>query len=103
MSTADRPSSHPSFWDERYADHEALFGTRPSAFVVREADRIPEGGYDRIGPSRPDRMVPPAELRAAFAADEVRACRADDVTLADGPHLRGRAAVVRFVARRAVQ
>jgi SAM-dependent methyltransferase len=212
VSTADRPSSHPSFWDERYADHEALFGTRPSAFVVREADRIPEGSsvlemgagegrtllwlarerdavctavdfsetalhtarqraqaeglpldtvaadvrrwtparrwdvvvvtflqlrpderaqlyrtiraalregglvlgewfrpahltddFDRLGPSRPDRMVPPAELRAAFAADEVQACRADDVTLADGPHLWGRAAVVRFVARRAVR
>jgi len=211
VSSADRPSSHPPFWEERYADNEALFGTGPSAFVVQEADRIRkgssvlelgageartllwlvrereadgtavdfsttaldtarqradrqgrsldtvaadvrrwapdrqwdvvvvtflqllpeerpalyrtirtalregglvlgewfrpahlEGDYDRIGPSSPDRMVPPAELRAAFSADELQACRADDVTLADGPHLRGTAAVVRFVARRAV-
>jgi len=211
MSDApDRPSSHPSFWDERYGEHDALFGTRPSAFVVQEADRMSEGasvlelgagegrtllwlarergcdctavdfaetaletarkrargvgrpldtvaadvrrwtpdrrwdgvivtflqllpeerrglyrtirpavreggvvlgewfrpahlegGYDRLGPSSPDRMVAPAELRDAFAADEIHACRPEDVTLAEGPHLRGRAAVVRLVVERA--
>jgi SAM-dependent methyltransferase len=211
MSDApERPSSHPSFWDERYVENDALFGTRPSAFVVQEADRIPEGGaalelgagegrtllwlarergctctavdfaetaldtahrrareeglsldtvtadvrrwtpdrqwdgvivtflqllpeerrslyhtirsavrnggivlgewfrpahlegdYDRLGPSSPDRMVSPTELRDAFAADEIHACRAEDVTLAEGPILRGNAAVVRLVAQRA--
>jgi SAM-dependent methyltransferase len=59
------------------------------------------GEYDRIGPSSADRMVPPAELRDAFAPDDIAFCEAADVTLAEGPHLRGRAAVVRLVARRA--
>lgn len=45
-------------------------------------------------------MVPPVELRAAFDTDEVLRCDAVDVTLAEGPLLRGRAAVVRLVARR---
>lgn len=210
MPSSDRPSSRPAFWDERYDENEALFGTAPSAFVVREADRIPEdpsvlelgagegrtllwlarernavctavdfsataldtarqraqnegrpldtiaadirswepdrrwdvvvvtflqllpeerpslyrrirtalrdgglllgewfrpahlkGDYDRLGPTSPDRMVPPSELRDAFAADEIRACRAEEVSLAEGPLLRGRAGVVRLVARRA--
>jgi SAM-dependent methyltransferase len=210
VSVPDRPSSRPSFWDERYAENEALFGTRPSAFVAQQADRMPvgssvlelgagegrtllwlareraavctavdfsapaletarqraqahglpletvtadvrrwesdrqwdavlvtflqllpeerpslyrtirtalrdgglvlgewfrpahlEGDYDRIGPSRPDRMVSLSELRAAFAGDEIHSCTAEDVILAEGPVLRGRAAVVRLVARRA--
>jgi SAM-dependent methyltransferase len=60
-----------------------------------------DGSYDRIGPSSADRMVPPSELRDAFAPDEIVSCEAADVTLAEGPLLRGDAAVVRLVARRA--
>lgn len=44
MSSDDRPSSRPPFWDERYTANDALFGTEPNAFVVSEAHRIPEGG-----------------------------------------------------------
>jgi len=210
VSPSERPSSRPPFWDERYAENEALFGTDPSAFVVQEAERISvgasvlelgagegrtllwlarerdavctavdfsdsalgaaqkraqnedlpletvradvrswnpdrqwdgvvvmflqllpherpslyrtiraalrdgglllgewfrpahlDGDYDRIGPSSPDRMVPPAELRDAFSGDEIYSCRAEDVSLDEGPLLRGRAGVVRLVVRRA--
>jgi hypothetical protein len=45
-------------------------------------------------------MVLPAELREAFAADDICRCDAADVTLAQGSLLRGCAAVVRLVARR---
>ena len=38
-----RPSSRPPFWDERYAANDHLFGVEPNAFVVSQADRIPEG------------------------------------------------------------
>jgi len=36
-----RPSSHPPFWDVRYAREPELFGASPSAFVMQYADRIP--------------------------------------------------------------
>ncbi len=206
----ERPSSCPSFWDERYADREGLFGEAPNAFVASEAHRIPTGSdvlelgagegrtllglarerdvagtavdfseealrtgrqwaeraglsleteqadvrtwtpsrrwdavvvtflqllpderptlyetirqclrpggvliaewfrpdhlsgdYDRLGPSTADRMVPVDEVRAAFADDEILRCEAADVTLHEGPILRGDAAVVRVVVRRA--
>lgn len=209
MSDDPRPSSHPPFWDERYADTEGLFGEAPSAFVESQAHRIPRGsavlelgageartllwlaqerdvegtavdfsgealdtgrrwakqrnlplqtveadvrtwtpdrqwdvvivtflqllpderpnlyrtirtavrpgglviaewfrpdhlsgGYDRIGPSTDDRMVPVPEVEAAFSEDAIRTCTAVDVTLAEGPLLRGEAAVVQLVARR---
>lgn len=58
------------------------------------------GDYDRLGPSADDRMVPPKELRDAFADNEIIRCEAADVTLEEGPLLRGDAAVVRLVARR---
>ncbi len=204
-----RPSSQPSFWDERYDDNDHLFGTVPNAFVASQAHLIPEGGrvvelaagegrtlvwlaqdrdarctavdfsqealaeaarwandhdlpidtvktdvrtwspdrqweavivvflqllpderdvlyqqirrilkpggvaigqwfrpehwsgdFDRVGPSSADRMVPVAELREAFADDEIIQCGAADVTIAEGPFLRGRVAVSRLVARR---
>lgn len=76
---------------------------RPGGLLLGEWFRPAHlnGPYDRIGPSTADRMVPPAELRTAFATDEVLRCDAVDVTLAEGPLLRGRAAVARLVARRA--
>lgn len=207
-SDEKRPSSRPSFWDERYAERNGLFGTAPNAFVKTEAHRIPtgsdvlemgageartllwfaqerdanctavdfsqealdtgrtwarqrelsldtveadvrdwtptrqwdaviatflqllpeersalyrtirqalrpggiviaewfrpdhlSGGYDRIGPSTADRMVPVAEVQSAFSDDTIRTCTAADITLAEGPLLRGEAAVVRLVAR----
>lgn len=210
MSSDDsRPSSQPSFWDERYEANDHLFGTAPNAFVASQAHRIPEGSdvvelaagegrtlvwlarernarctavdfsrpaldeaarwaevhdlpidtveadvrtwspdrqwdavivtflqllpderpalyrlirsivrpggvvlgewfrpdhlngdYDRLGPSAGDRMVPIGDLREAFREDQILHCGATDVTLAEGPLLRGQAAVSRLVARR---
>jgi len=209
-SNSSRPSSLPSFWDERYAANDHLFGTEPNAFVASQVHHLPPGGdvlelaagegrtlayvaeergaactaldfsrealevceqwahehnlpmdtrmadvrtwtpdrqwdavlvtflqllpdertglyrtirrslrpggivigewfrpdhlsgnYDRLGPSTEDRMVPVAELRAAFGEDELLRCEPVDVTLEEGPLLRGEAAVARLVARRA--
>lgn len=209
MSESSRPSSQPVFWDERYAAHDHLFGTRPSAFVEREAARLESesavvelgageartlchlaqsaghrvtavdfsavalqgaaalaetqgvdletieadvrtwspsrqwdavvvaflqllpdersalyrcirrilrpgglvvgewfrpahlnGAYARVGPSRPDRMVPPRELRNAFADDEVLRCDAVEGRLDGSGRLHGKAALVHLVARR---
>lgn len=209
-SSVSRPSSQPSFWNERYDENDHLFGTEPNAFIASQAHRIPEGGtvvelaagegrtlawlaqkrearctavdfsqdalaeadrwandhdlpietvqadvrswspgcqwnavivvflqllpderprlyqqirrmlrpggvvigqwfrpdhlsgdYDRVGPSSADRMVPVAELRDAFAEDEIIQCGPADVTIAEGPLLRGWVAVSRLVARRA--
>lgn len=58
------------------------------------------GDYDRVGPSSADRMVPVSELRDAFDRDEILECGPADVTLSEGPLLRGHAAVSRLVARR---
>lgn len=75
---------------------------RPGGLVIAEWFRPDHlsGAYDRIGPSTDDRMVPVAEVASAFADDEIHTCRAADVTLAEGPLIRGEAAVVRLVARR---
>ena len=209
MSPDARPSSQPSFWDERYTANDALFGTGPNAFVASAAHRIPDGGdvlelgageartllwlaqtrgvhgtavdfsaealqagrqraaeaglslntvaadvrdwrpaqqwdatvvtflqlmpderaalyetiraclrpggvliaewfrpahlsgdYDRIGPTTEARMVSVQEVRDAFAADDILQCAPVDVTLSEGPMLRGGAAVVRCVVRR---
>lgn len=208
-SDAPRASSQPSFWDARYATHDHLFGTAPSPFVMKAAERLspgravvelgagearslcglarrdghrvtavdfsaralegaaaladaqgvnletiqadvrtwrPErtwdavvvsflqllpderpalyrsirrilrpgglmigewfrpahctGDYARIGPSKLDRMVPPDELRTAFADDIRLRCDPVDVHLADSGRLRGSAAVVHLVAQR---
>lgn len=75
---------------------------RPGGIVIGQWFR-PEhvnGEYDRIGPSSADRMVPVAELRDAFGEDEVLQCGSADVSLKEGPLLRGHAAVSRLVARR---
>ena len=89
--------------DERSALYDRIRRwLRPGGVLIGEWFR-PEhlnGDYDRLGPSADDRMVPPDELRAAFVDDDIVRCEAADVELAEGPLLRGRAAVVRFVARR---
>jgi SAM-dependent methyltransferase len=54
------------------------------------------GGYDRMGPSQPDRMVPLAELRAHLGAEPSARCTTADVTLDEGPFLCGRAALSRL-------
>ncbi|WP_028566755.1 class I SAM-dependent methyltransferase [Salisaeta longa] len=59
-----------------------------------------EGSFDRVGPTRPDRMVPPAELRAAFAADRVVQCEPIDGPLDEGGFLAGRAATVHLAVQR---
>ncbi len=38
---ADLPP--PSFWDERFAGEDYLFGTAPADFLLREAGRLPPG------------------------------------------------------------
>ncbi len=75
---------------------------RPGGLVIGEWFRPDHltGNYDRLGPSTADRMVPVDEVRAAFADDEILRCESADVTLEEGPLLRGEAAVVRLVARR---
>lgn len=75
---------------------------RPGGVAIGEWFRPAHlrGEYDRLGPSKEDRMVPVSELRDAFADDEILRCAAADVDLAEGPLLRGRAAVARLVARR---
>lgn len=34
----------PTFWDDRYADGDYVYGTEPNTFVRDHADRIPPGG-----------------------------------------------------------
>jgi trans-aconitate methyltransferase len=75
---------------------------RPGGVVLGQwfrPDHLTEK-YDRIGPSSSDRMVPVSEIRDAFTQDEILLCDATDIELAEGPHLRGDAAVARLVARR---
>lgn len=55
------------------------------------------GAYDRMGPSRADRMVPVEEVCAAFSEDRIVRCEAADVHLQEGPLLNGHAAVVQTV------
>ncbi len=53
------------------------------------------GDYDRLGPSRMDRMVPVDEVRRAFAGESHVCVEPVDVHLHEGSHLNGKAAVVR--------
>lgn len=75
---------------------------RPGGWILGEWFRPDHlaGDYDRIGPSRADRMVPKKEVRAAFADDEIVRCEAADVHLSEGPLLNGHAAVVRTVVHK---
>lgn len=97
-----------TFLQLRPAERPALYrvirtALRPGGVLLGEWFRPDHlrGDYDRVGPTSADRMVPPSELRAAFAPDDIVLCDAADVPLAEGPLLRGDAAVVRLVARRA--
>lgn len=56
-------------------------------------------GYARIGPSRPDRMVPTREVRRALPNAWMVRCHVRSVALAESPVLRGRVAVTQVVAR----
>ena len=76
---------------------------RPGGWVLGEwfrPDHLTGDAYDRMGPSRADRMVPCDEVRRAFADDIVHRCDAVDVQLNEGDLLKGRAAVVRLLAQR---
>jgi hypothetical protein len=89
--------------DERPDLYETILQSlRPGGVLIAEWFRPAHlsGDYDRLGPSTADRMVPPEELTAAFADDEILLCEAADVELEEGPILRGHAAVVRFIVRR---
>ena len=89
--------------DERPDLYETIRQSlRPGGVLIAEWFRPDHlsGDYDRLGPSTADRMVPPEELTAAFADDEILLCEAAGVELKEGPILRGHAAVVRFIVRR---
>jgi hypothetical protein len=92
-----RPSERPALY--------RLMRTvvRPRGWILGEWFRpahLTDDAYDRIGPSRADRMVPPDEVRQAFGDDHLHRCDAVDVQLNEGELLSGRAAVVRLVAQR---
>jgi hypothetical protein len=89
------------------AERSALYRTmqsclRPGGLAIGEWFRPVhlDGDYDRIGPSRPDRMVSVEEVRTAFSEDDLLQCEAVDVELDEGPFLNGSAAVTRLLARR---
>ena len=74
---------------------------RPGGWVFAEWFRPAHltGDYERMGPSRADRMVPVDEVRRAFADDRVVFMKAVDAHLHEGRHLNGRAAVVRAIVQ----
>jgi len=74
---------------------------RPGGWIFAEwfrPDHLDEP-YDRMGPSRPDRMVPVEEVGTAFASERLVRCEVVDVHLEEGPHLSGEAAVVRVLVQ----
>jgi len=75
---------------------------RPGGWILAEWFRPDHlaGDYARMGPSRPDRMVPVDEVCSAFRDERVVHCEAADVRLREGPLLDGRAAVVRVIVQR---
>lgn len=76
---------------------------RPGGWILGEWFRpahLGDSRYDRIGPSRTDRMVPVEEVRSAFEEDTIVRCDPVDTTLGAGRFLNGRGAVVRVIAQR---
>lgn len=75
--------------------HEAV---APEGWILGEWFRPAHLGadYDRMGPSRSDRMVPVAELEAHFGTAPAARCFSADITLDEGPFLSGRAALSRL-------
>jgi len=89
--------------DQRQALYRLLRRiVRPGGWMLGEWFRPDHltGEYDRMGPSRGDRMVPVEEVRAAFSEDRIVRCEAADVHLQEGPLLNGHAAVVDAVVQR---
>jgi len=76
---------------------------RPGGWIIAEWFRPDHlnGNYDRMGPSTDDRMVPADEVCTAFSDDEILRCDPVDVHLHEGPLLKGNAAVIRVLVRRA--
>ncbi len=89
------PAERPGF----YALVKRLL--RPGGYLIGEWFRPAHlnDGYARIGPSRPDRMIPVEELRRQFARHQILHCSAVTTHLADGPLLRGRAGTVQCAVR----
>lgn len=90
------PAERPAFYETMRS------AVRPGGWLVGQWFRPAHltAGFDRIGPSRADRMVSVPELRRAFAGDHIVRCQGTMVQLAEGRLLHGRAAVARLVARR---
>lgn len=74
---------------------------RPGGVVLAEwfAPNHLHGGFDRMGPSQPDRMVSAAELQQAFPSFSIVRCASQCVALRESTVLSGRAAVTQFIAR----
>ncbi|WP_263786537.1 class I SAM-dependent methyltransferase [Salinibacter grassmerensis] len=88
--------------DERQRLYDSLKNiVRPGGWIFAEWFRPTHltGTYDRMGPSRADRMVPVEEVRRAFADERRASVKAVDAKLREGPHLNGEAAVVRATVR----
>lgn len=88
------PDERPAFW--RLA-HDVL---RPGGRFAGVFFRPEQLGYTSGGPPTPDRMISAAEVRAAFGDNALLAVDEAVVTLNDGPHLRGPAAVLHVAYRR---
>ena len=76
---------------------------RPGGVILAEwfAPTHLDGSHARIGPSQPDRMVAPAELKDAFAAYTLVTCASESVHLLESDVLHGRAGVTRLIAQAA--
>ncbi len=77
---------------------------RPGGWILGEWFRpahLQDDRFARVGPSKIDRMVSLAEVHEPFSADEIVHCATADVSLEEGPLLRGQAGVVRLIARKA--
>jgi SAM-dependent methyltransferase len=85
--------------DERAGLYRAIRAAlRPGGVLVAEWFTPAQLGHASGGPSQPDRLVAPAELRAAFARfGTVHRCEEAERVLDEGPYLQGPAATVQFV------
>lgn len=104
-------------WDVAFATYVQLLPDERPAFFELMREVVRSGGwilgewfrpahlqddqFARVGPSTMDRMVAIEELRDSFDEDEILLCEQADVELEEGPLLRGPAAVVQLIARKA--
>lgn len=87
--------------DERVGLYRAIqTALRPGGVLVAEWFTPHQLCYQSGGPSSPDRLVSPAELRAAFADGEILRIEAGERVLDEGSFLQGPAHTVRFVFRK---